>query len=373
MTLHLVALQAEHGDCLVLEHRRGSRIRRYLIDGGPHGVYAAHLEPYLTAVAAEGGGLEAVVLSHVHNDHVIGLLDLLVEVRRRRDTGLPPLIGLQALWHNSFSLVPGDDGLGPQVAGALAAAAAAASSASGLAMPRAAAAIQGISEGDRLRREAIALGLPLNEPFPSREILAETAPLMELDGLRLRFVGPSRKTLEALREEWLEWLREHGQAIADGDPQAAAQADRSVPNLSSVSILATSGRRSVLLTGDGLGSDLLRNLEDLGIVRAGRRVHVDVLKLPHHGSERNVDPDFLDRVTADRYVISANGRDDNPDFAALVWLVEAIRRQGRRAQLVATNRTEGIARLVAEHPPGRYGYRMRYLSPRKSWLRIPVG
>lgn len=383
MTLHLVVIQAGPGDCLVVERRVGSRVRRYLIDGGPENIYAAHLEPYLRSVGAAGGSLDAIVLSHVHNDHVVGLLDLLTEVRRRRVAGEPPLLPIGALWHNSFSLVPadvpggavGDRAATPELAARVAAvlaAAAASASASGLAAPRAAAAIQGYSEGDQLRRAAIALDLPLNEPFPDREILVETAPELEADGLRLRFIGPSRKRLSNLREEWLAWLRKHGQDVLDGDPTAAAAADRSVPNLGSVSILARWLGRSLLLTGDGLGKDLLRNLEDLGIVPAGGRLHVNVLKLPHHGSNRNVDRRFLERVTADRYVISADGKDGNPDFETLVWIAETLRAQGRRAQIVATNRTPSTERLIRELPPRTFGYRMRYPASGASWVRVPV-
>jgi hypothetical protein len=380
MTLHLVAIQARHGDCLVLEHRRGSRVRRYLIDGGPEDTYRDHLERYLREAAAAGGDLEAVVLSHVHNDHIVGLLDLLAEVRRRRDTGETPLVGIGGVWHNSFSLVPGnhdgpsrgrDAGLGPRVAQVLDAARSTAS-ASGVAAPRAAAAIAGYAEGDALRRAAIALDLPLNAPFPNAEIVADTAPVIEADGLRLRFVGPSQRTLAELRREWEEWLREHAGDVLDGDPEAAAAADRSVPNLSSVSMLVTLGQRSALLTGDGLGKDLLRNMEALGMVGAGGTLHVDVLKLPHHGSIRNSDRRFLERVTADRYVISADGRDGNPDFETLVAIAETLRQQGRRAQIVATNPTDSTARLVRDRPPRTFGYRMRYLPAGRSWIRIPI-
>jgi len=29
--------------------------------------------------------------------------------------------------------------------------------------------------------------------------------------------------------------------------------------------------------------------------------------IPHHGSDRNVDPEFFKRVTADHYIVSGNG------------------------------------------------------------------
>jgi hypothetical protein len=50
---------------------------------------------------------------------------------------------------------------------------------------------------------------------------------------------------------------------------------------------------------------------------------VDVLKLPHHGSIRNVDEHFFARVRARNYVISANGRDGNPEDQTLALLCDA--------------------------------------------------
>ena len=50
---------------------------------------------------------------------------------------------------------------------------------------------------------------------------------------------------------------------------------------------------------------------------SSRKLHVDVLKVPHHGSSRNVEEDFFRDVTADHYVISANGKYDNPDAETL--------------------------------------------------------
>ncbi|HEV2801962.1 MAG TPA: hypothetical protein VGW12_15905 [Pyrinomonadaceae bacterium] len=52
-------------------------------------------------------------------------------------------------------------------------------------------------------------------------------------------------------------------------------------------------------------------------------MHVDLLKLPHHGSSRNVATDFFTRVTADHYVASGNGKRDNPEKATLQMIVDA--------------------------------------------------
>jgi len=46
-----------------------------------------------------------------------------------------------------------------------------------------------------------------------------------------------------------------------------------------------------------------------------------VLKVPRHGSARNSSPDFFRRVTADVYVLCADGRNDNPHSDVLKWMV----------------------------------------------------
>ena len=65
-------------------------------------------------------------------------------------------------------------------------------------------------------------------------------------------------------------------------------------------------------------------------------IHVDILKMPHHGSERNLNPDFLKMVTADNYVISANGKHDNPDTATLDAFVDNTK-NGKVCTLHLTN------------------------------------
>jgi hypothetical protein len=50
-------------------------------------------------------------------------------------------------------------------------------------------------------------------------------------------------------------------------------------------------------------------------------MHVDVLKIPHHGSDRNIDPVFFRRITADHYVFSGNGENGNPERETLQMLL----------------------------------------------------
>ena len=86
--------------------------------------------------------------------------------------------------------------------------------------------------------------------------------------------------------------------------------------------------RRMLLTGDARGDHIIEGLEAAGLIEHGR-CHVDLLKLPHHGSDRNLEPAFFETVTADHYVISSNGdKFDNPDKDTLEWLAAARKGAG---------------------------------------------
>ena len=79
-------------------------------------------------------------------------------------------------------------------------------------------------------------------------------------------------------------------------------------------LLAEEDGKSILLTGDGHWEDILAGLEACGKIPSGGGLHVDILKVQHHGSEHNVNADFCKRVTADHYVFCGNGAHENPDL-----------------------------------------------------------
>ena len=143
----------------------------------------------------------------------------------------------------------------------------------------------------------------------------------------------------------------------------AATADASKPNLSSIMLLAAAEGKTVLLTGDGLGAHLLKNLKQAGLLDAKGQLHVNVLKMPHHGSVRNVSLDFLKQITADQYIISANGKDGNPDPDTLKWLVTTAREQGRKSEILLTNETDSSRELINTHPREQYGYQLTFIPP----------
>ena len=362
--LSLRVVQARFGDCLILEFGSASNPRFLLIDGGPPGNYARHLKPELTQITDAGGTLELAILSHVDNDHVVGLLDLLSELREQRVNRGPGTVTIGALWHNSFEQsVDRSGALAPRLRTLLAMGA--------QAMEQTGIALAGIAEGAQLRLAAQALELPLNEQFPGGLVCLDDAPPgLRFDNLTLRVLGPTKANLDNLHEEWERWLDAHEDAVAGGDPAVAAMADRSIPNLSSIMLLAEAEQKRVLLTGDGRGDHLLSGLEQAGLLDAQGTMHVDVLKVAHHGSDRNATRAFFALLSADTYVISADGTYGNPDLATLIWIVESARERAQEIQLVLTNEPPSVEKLLTEYPPNKYGYTVTLLPPEQHSLLL---
>jgi hypothetical protein len=360
--LALDVVQAAFGDCLVLRYGSAAQPRALLIDGGPGGTYAAHLRTLLVRLAAEGVTIDAVVLSHIDNDHVTGLLDLFDDLDLQQQGVGPALPPIRGLWHNAFSLSAGGADIAPRVREAL-----------GLVARRGfGPSLAGVAEGDALRAAADRLGVPINGRFRDGRILLDGTPSVRLAGPTIDVIGPGEAILAKLRKQWLDWLAKHGRDVEAGRLPVAVAPDRSVPNLSSIVLLVRSRGRSLLLTGDGRGDQILDGLRERGLLDATGRVHVNVLKVPHHGSARNASPEFFRSVTADIYAISADGRYGNPDDDCLRWIVDAAAEDGRPIELVMTNDTEPGRRLVRERPPERFGYRIRLLEPGADAITIPL-
>jgi len=316
MIFSLEALQADAGDALIL-HYGGERGRSLsVIDGGPAGIYNRSLKPRLDELRAQAGPdplpVELLLVSHIDDDHIHGVIDLLDDLAERQadDTELPYRI--RHLWHNSFADIaketPGDLSLG---AGALERAPDA----------DAAAVIASVGQGAELRALAEQLALSVNAPFGElvtfRGPQGSTTTLSH--GLKVHVLAPSQRRVDALRERWhrdRQKSRDAAQALA------AAFEDRSVFNLSSIVALCELGDRKMLLTGDARGDDIIEGLKDAGFL-GDEPLALDLFKVPHHGSVRNVTPEFFRRLPAQHYVVSADGKHDNPETSTLEMIIAA--------------------------------------------------
>ena len=319
----LEALQAQHGDCLLLHYGTAAKPQVIVIDGGPPPVYDKALRPALQKLKDDRGGtlkLPMVMVSHLDDDHIGGITKLSAELCDQLDNQQEQSWKIDTIWTNTFADLVKDQ---PVLGSSLDAAAVSASvgeSLPGGDLEWSGAVVANVGQGRQLRDQAKRLG-KVNAPFDGLVISRQKAIDMK-DGLSFVVVGPNESELAKLQKEWnkqIKRLKNKKKAPAD----VAAYIDESAYNLSSVVVIAKSGGKTMLLTGDARGDYILQSLEDVGAVKKGKTLQVDILKMPHHGSDRNVDTDFFERIVADHYVFSGNGKFDNPEPECVRMLIDA--------------------------------------------------
>lgn len=322
------ALQARYGDCLLLTFGGPSRTNRLLVDGGPGRVFdttlSRRLESERQGRLSEPLIIDAVMVSHIDEDHILGILDLFAVLQEAEERRTPPPYKVRWLLHNSFDAMAGEGegGTARTIGGETVLASFGASGVLPLpgdkeADETAVKVLASYPQGSKLSTMAAALRISRNPPDQQVLMLEGSQPrTLRIGDAKLRILGPLEWEVGKLRAEWAKWRakKQRNEVDAEAAKALAAYLDSSVPNLSSIVTMVESGSSRILLTGDARGDKILTGLEQAGLLTpGGAPLKVDILKLPHHGSSRNIDLDFFKRIHADHYVASGDGTYVNPD------------------------------------------------------------
>jgi beta-lactamase superfamily II metal-dependent hydrolase len=352
-------LPARHGDCILVSWGTAADRHQMLIDAGPAHAYDGIAEE-LRARAITA--VDLLVLTHVDADHVEGMI-LLVN-----DSELD--LDIREVWYNGAPQLTSEQ-LGPvqgEILGAL------------------------IAER-RLR---------WNDAFGGRAALArdgEALQCVELPaGLKITILGPDRTQLDRLHDTWLAACREAhltvgstaealnalrarpklvpAQSYLRGGPtprvaKLAAERrgnDTSIPNGSSIVLLLEWHGRSVLLAGDATPSALRLAVRRLLAERGTATLAVDVFKVAHHGSAKNIDAAIAGLVPAGHYLISTDGSYFNhPDATAVATMVQ----HGRPGAELVFNYDNPRNRVWDDQAlVDTFGTRARYPDPGSASVRV---
>ncbi len=251
------------------------------------------------------------------------------------------------------------------------------------------------------------LDIPVNPEFENKLMwVADPADVFRVGHMRFTVVGPFARELVALRKTWNTWLNEkkaykerlERRSARDVSPLVSTSADAFVapltgtaadlatsdpliqdaiadtalaktlgrrrkvttPNLASLMFYVKEGTKTLLLTGDGHCDDLLAGLESAHLLHPDGTLHVNVLKVPHHGSEHNTSLAFCKAITADKYVFCGNGAHDNPDLDVVKAYIDSrIGPAERRSDNPETGRKFRL--IFNYHPDNETGARKTHL------------
>ena len=324
--LRFEALNAKHGDAFLLQFGKGTIRRLWIIDGGPRGTWK-HLRRRLEDIKGEAEELtvDLAMLSHVDDDHVAGVLDMMKSITSTGKAAAKYL-DIRRFWHNSFSDLVGSEAEMQRATASLTAIKQKVTAALSNAQPelrvdggmldgRAIAVFASIDQGRELRDYLEQLKLSGNDPFGGT--ISSKSGRKPVNEATVTVLGPIAERLEAFRTEWKKTVA-RGASIAS---LFRDDLDESPTNLSSLVLLVEIDGKKILLTGDARGDDIVKGFK-VAMPHAQLPMKLDILKMPHHGSDRNMTEAFLKAFPADHYVISADGKYGNPDADTVKAIVQ---------------------------------------------------
>ncbi len=364
--MKLTIFQSGPGDCLLLT---SSDDRRMLIDGGFVGTFREHVRKHLSDVAGENG-IDVLCVSHIDEDHIAGILQLLQDLidwrvydhhKDQPDSNLtdaprfprPPEIA--KIWHNGFKDVSQQNNLADieellilnmRAFGTTSETHALAEQMQFLATS--------VRQGLKLQHQISEklLNIPLNPEYGGGLMFVpDPQETFSVGNMKTTLVGPFKEDLDALRDEWNDWIDDNKSKITKLKEWAKDQQRRfrldegeifkrvlrefalsgqkrgkvTVPNLASLMMYVEDADKKVLLTGDGRDDEILDGLWASELWDEGQPLHLDILKIQHHGSINNVNANFCKNVIADHYVIcgGSGGTHKNPDTEVLDMIVNS--------------------------------------------------
>lgn len=352
--LTIQLLPAESGDCLWIEYGEPGATRIVIIDGGESPTIDA-LERRIASACRERGtkilDVELLVVTHIDNDHIEGVLELL--------ESKPPLVRPKDVWFNGrtqlMGLPPRDPAKSKRKSRARAATGATDLLGGGdeeeeladddlLESRISPADLLGPAEGDRLSEMLTKQQLPWNRhpTWHGQAVVVReegSLPVVVLDGgLTLTLLGPTMDDLYKLSAAWPDVLGgrdEPSEALLPDDflgrrdtwPPVWSDkitSDPSKANGSSIMLLAEYGTASLLLPGDGHAPDLADALARLQEERGHGTapLPLSAFKVSHHGSSKNVSRAVIEQIECSRYLISTNGdKHRHPDHQTMLRIL----------------------------------------------------
>lgn len=295
----IAALPADDGDCLVISYGEEAALRHIVIDAGRQGT-AQRLTSYLSAESISR--LELLIVTHIDADHIEGMLDFLDH---------QPNLVIEDIWFNGYKhLLEGLDPMGAPQGEML----------TSRIKQRCwnhkfgGHAVCISNNGSPISVPALDGGMQLTILSPSRPKLAKLAPVWERE-CESQGLIPGVGAAEVRREVGLETLGAGLVEMAD----MVTKEDKSAANGSSIALLAEYNGKRVLLAADA-HSDLL--CQSLAHLNGGAPVHLDLFKVPHHGSQANVTKALMAAVRCNDFLVSTSGaRHGHPNQPGVARMV----------------------------------------------------
>lgn len=370
--VEIEVLPANEGDCILITIEKEDI--HILIDGGTAETYRNYLKTRLIQLKNEGKVIDLLIVTHIDNDHIGGIIELLKENGSDMDA---KIIRIKNIWHNSYRHLQFDKNqtLGKSEKSILnkIIANGEVSLNYNLGKSSPISAIQGttlaglIFEGcyhwnEQSEGQAI-INNGINYQFGKECFISVLKPnISDLEKLgqkwkrdlkksKYSFVFSEDKLFDDAFEYYCRCMPIDGngnnekicysnhntkEMTIEEISREPMSEDNSITNRSSISVIIRYRNKKLLFLADNIADDVLEYLsqEDRGY---------SLVKLPHHGSANNISDDFVECIESDTYLVSTNSEKYNhPDIETLAK--------------IACKRTEYVKRIYFNYKIDKVAY-----------------
>ena len=329
--IEIVMFPAGSGDCILLHFIKEHF--RILIDGGYVYTFNNYLKTYLERLGKMGESIDLLIVTHIDRDHINGIKKFL---KVNGDAKHPNIIFVKEIWFNGFQNISGIkcDACEeiPFVEKCVLENMAAQS------IDQDENGLKDISFGDAesLVELIVNNGYDWNTSFNKMVSRNDTLEVVYGD-INISILNPSEKELNNLTQEWIDELKKSSRDVIISNNhlfdrafegcwvydeniennycnisfseeeifswREKAELDDDIPddtiqNLSSIAVLIKNEKKTLLFPGDCPMYQIKKYLPD----------KIDIVKLPHHGSGKSIDKEFIRTKKVDYYLLSTDGK-----------------------------------------------------------------
>lgn len=279
-------LKAEHGDAIVIRMNNEGSQTLIVIDGGPVNC-AERIADYYDTL----GYIDLLILTHYDEDHIGGLLEYIG--RHTKDKS--ELIG--EIWVNGAWVINFDKD-------------------------------ENVSSYDNAYNLASCINCMKDKGIIKSLVynINNSMDDVKCEGFALSILTPNSSCLEMLENEFKRYVDEHGLADdPDTDEQVSYgrtlkdsqkslktladekhKANTTFMNKTSISFILYTEGKGIMMLGDADINDVVKKLTDMGYSKENP-IHLDLIKLSHHGSKGNINKEFLEIIDCNDFLFTTNG------------------------------------------------------------------
>lgn len=377
--------KAEKGDAFLIRFDNNQNV---LIDMGMPKTYENEIKQELINLNNQGQKIDLLIITHIDEDHIGGAIKFLEDNEENK------IVEVFEVWHNSYRQLQFDKSKVSEVNEdtiTVLKSIIKQNQSSNLTDG-----IQNISaeQGSSMASLIYKYEYAWNTTFSNSVIHLENRSKVKIGDLDFIFLSPNKEKLKKLSKDWLKELKKKKYSFEISDEEIFDDAfefymkflkgndiksknisakkgidfeklskieekDGSSTNGSSLAFIIEYKDKKLLFLGDSHEDIIFESLEKLK--HEDYNLKFDLMKVSHHGSNKNISNRLIDLIDCDKFLFSTNGSSHgHPDLETISKIV--VKKVEYQKELLFNYNLDVLEKLNSEDLKKQYNYEVKHES-----------